>query len=233
MKKAFTLLELVFVIAIVGILAVVLAPNFQRDSLQEAANQIVSHIRYTQHLAMMDNKFDSSDANWFQGRWEIRFYKNLSFTSLIPNKTYNDIWAYTIYADKPHYLHNAGKKEMAKNPLNNKKYLSGGSANELHVEDSDSMESMRLSEKFGIKDVRFSNGCRGGITHIQFDNLGRPFNNYITTNNPYGVLNSSYPRLIIKTCNIDICIVDDCTVADTDEKITIAIEPETGYTHIL
>ena len=65
MKKAFTMLELVFVIVIIGILAVVAMPSFQRDTLQEAGNQIISHIRYTQHLAMMDDKFNPADATWF------------------------------------------------------------------------------------------------------------------------------------------------------------------------
>ena len=71
MKKAFTMIELVFVIVIVGILSAMIAPNFQRNSTREAADQIVSHIRYTQHLAMMDNKFDASNQNWYKNRWDI------------------------------------------------------------------------------------------------------------------------------------------------------------------
>ena len=57
-KKAFSLIELIFVIVIIGILSSVLVPRFDRPTLIEAAHQIISHIRYTQHLAMVDNKFD-------------------------------------------------------------------------------------------------------------------------------------------------------------------------------
>ena len=56
-KKAFTMLELVFVIVVSGILAATFIPRFDRDNLQEAADQVISHIRYTQHLAMVDDKF--------------------------------------------------------------------------------------------------------------------------------------------------------------------------------
>ena len=64
MKKAFTMLELVFVIVIVGILSYFVSSSFQRNPLREAADQVVSHIRYTQHLAMIDDKFDPNDARF-------------------------------------------------------------------------------------------------------------------------------------------------------------------------
>ncbi len=234
MKKAFTLIELVFVVMIIGILSSLAISSFNRPTLIEAANQVVSHIRYTQHLAMMDNKFDATKPNtWFQGRWQIRFFENLSFSSLAPNKNYSKIWSYTIFSDKPNYTHNPDISEMARNPLNRSQFLSGGFNNVLHIEDERSMKEMRLGQKYGIKDIRFSNGCRGGIEHLQFDHLGRPFNNYITSGISYGVMHSTYPRLIRKSCKIDLCIIDDCDIANTEELITIAIEPETGYVHIL
>jgi len=72
MKKAFTMLELVFVIVVAGIIAAVVIPNTKTNPAQEAAIQLLSHIRYTQHLAMVDDKYDSTNANWFQNRWQIR-----------------------------------------------------------------------------------------------------------------------------------------------------------------
>lgn len=70
-RYAFTMLELVFVIIVIGILAVVAIPNFGSNALQTAAEQLASHIRYTQHLAMVDDKFDPTDATWFQNKWTI------------------------------------------------------------------------------------------------------------------------------------------------------------------
>ena len=90
MKKAFTMLELIFVIVIVGILSFIAASSFQRNTLREAADQLVSHIRYTQHLAMMDDKFDPNDNDWYLGRWQIVFANNSGS---------GDRWAYTIFSD--------------------------------------------------------------------------------------------------------------------------------------
>ncbi|MGD9717776.1 MAG: type II secretion system protein, partial [Sulfurimonadaceae bacterium] len=51
MKKAFTMLELVFVIVVIGILAAVIIPRMDRDNASEAAIELQSQIRYAQHLA--------------------------------------------------------------------------------------------------------------------------------------------------------------------------------------
>ena len=60
MKKAFTMLELVFVIVVVGILAAILIPRTERSPVQECAVDLLSQIRYTQHLAIIDDKYDST-----------------------------------------------------------------------------------------------------------------------------------------------------------------------------
>jgi hypothetical protein len=150
-----------------------------------------------------------------------------------PNSRYDDIWSYAIYSDKPNYTHLPNLKELARNPHNPQQYICGGYNNTLHVEDKRAMKEMLLGEKYGIKNIRFKNGCRGGINHISFDHVGRPYNGYITTKNPYGRVSRTHPRLIRKRCEIDLCLVDDCNDAKPQEIVTIAIEPETGYTHIL
>ena len=68
LRQAFTMLELVFVIVVVGILSYFVASSFQRNTVVEAADQITSHIRYTQHLAMSDSKFDTTDATCYRER---------------------------------------------------------------------------------------------------------------------------------------------------------------------
>ena len=78
MKKAFTMLELVFVLVVIGILAAVMLPQMQSTKLREAAIQVVSHIRYTQHLAMIDDKFNANDGLWFRKRWELLFGSSLN-----------------------------------------------------------------------------------------------------------------------------------------------------------
>lgn len=84
MKKAFTMLELVFVIVVIGILAAVIVPRIDRDNVAEATIQLQSHIRYAQHLAMVDDKYDATNATWFRNRWQVRFSDNKSY-SIVSN----------------------------------------------------------------------------------------------------------------------------------------------------
>lgn len=229
MKRAFTMLELVFVIIIVGIISVLMLPSFDKNNLREAADQLVSHIRYTQHLAMMDDKYDAGENGWFHRRWTLRFQQNLAYTTLAPNATYNNVWAYTVFSDLPNFVgHNPDLNGMARNPLNSEQYLSGGYDNTLHVEDEKSMEELRLGEKFGIASVLFGGGCRSNVLYVHFDYLGRPMNSF-PTNNAYELPAAGWHKLLTNSCNITLCQNNPCD----DQNITIAIEPETGYTHII
>ena len=65
------MLELIIVIVVAGILAAVMIPRLERDNLREAANQLVRHIQYTQHLAMVDDVYNAGDTNWYKNRWSI------------------------------------------------------------------------------------------------------------------------------------------------------------------
>ena len=71
MKKAFTLLELVFVLVVIGILAAFMIPSTRTNPAVDAAIQLESHIRYTQHLAMIDDKFDANNTRWYRNLWKI------------------------------------------------------------------------------------------------------------------------------------------------------------------
>lgn len=75
MKKAFTMLELVFVLVVIGILAAVIIPRTRTNPVQESAINLLSMVRYTQHLALVDDKYDKS-TTWYKNRWQIRFNGN-------------------------------------------------------------------------------------------------------------------------------------------------------------
>lgn len=230
MKKAFTMLELIFVIVIVGILSFIAASSFQRNTLREAADQLVSHIRYTQHLAMMDDKFDPNENDWYKRRWQIVFYPNITHTLKCVNDNLPNAWAYSIFSENPGFTGNPDISELARNPLATNQFLSGGFNNILCIDNSQnnpnehSMEELRLGSKFGITNIGMTASCNTGgpnpSQRIAFDYLGRPlrgaFHNYT----------SSYPanRLIVQDCNI--------TLSNATNNIVITITPETGYTYI-
>ena len=231
MKHAFTMIELVFVIVIVGIISVMITPSFQGNNLRQAADQVVSHIRYTQHLAMVDNKFDKNDVGWFRERWQIRFKKDIiNGPANCNDEDSSNAWTYMIYANQSHASNNPNNDEIAKNPLNSNELLSGGynnllcQNNDYNPSDQQSMESMRLGDKYGIQNVTFSGGCRSTTKFVSFDYQGRPFNSFPTTL-PYEIGSPGWHKLITSTCNI--------ALTDGVDTITILIEPETGYTHIL
>ncbi len=208
MKKAMTLVELVFVVIIIGILSAVMAPNFQRSSTQEAANQIMSHIRYTQHLAMMDDKFSNTDRNWFKKRWQISF-------SRVDSK-----WRYVIYHDDANLTGNPNsKREVAKNPSNPNQYLIGWAIAAIPLRQI--TKKLNLATSFGITNVSFRGGC-ANAQRVSFDHLGRPFRGNPSTQN------SAYQnnRYMTIQCQIQLAGNDGKT-------ITIALEPETGYVHQL
>ena len=225
MKKAFTMLELVFVIVIVGILSFIAASSFQRNTLREAADQLVSHIRYTQHLAMMDDKFDPNDNDWYLGRWQIVFANNSGS---------GDRWAYTIFSDwkgghdgNPNPATATIKSELAYNPLDTTKYLTGGTSGTslIHYGDNEATEALNLGHTYGITNVVIAGGNTGSTTYrVIFDEIGRPYRG-ITNTSTSTVINSPVDR--IATSPIMITLILD------DANITIVIEPETGYTHIL
>ena len=83
MKKAFTMLELIMVIVIIGILAAVIMPRTGSNKTAEAAVKLISDIRYTQHLAMIDDKYGENTAgvvDWYKKIWRIRFDTNDSYS---------------------------------------------------------------------------------------------------------------------------------------------------------
>lgn len=215
MKKAFTMIELIFVIVIVGILSVMIAPSFQRNTLQEAADQLVSHIRYTQHLAMMDNKFDPNDVKWFRYRWQIVFSTSATHT--------NNKIAYTIFSDAATSVAgNADQYEMAINPLDNSKFLSGGYHGTLYTSDVEATQELNIGEEYGITTLSLNGGCAN--SRISFDYLGRPFQGNLANPTSWTIPYQSN-KLIQSTCNVNL--------SNGTDNITISIEPETGYTHIL
>lgn len=154
MKRfAFTMLELVFVIIIIGILAVLAMPSLNGNQLQFAAEQVASHIRYAQHLALTDDKYDPTDSTWYEKRWQIRFLNN------------GTVYYYDVFSDN-NKEGNSNEDEEAIDPMTHERLGSGNTTNTP-------TDAVDLS-KFGITAV--GGTCQFGGTHkLVFDNFGRPY----------------------------------------------------------
>lgn len=175
-KKAFTMIELIMIIVVVGILAVAVIPRVDRDTLVEATNQVASHVRYTQHLAMLDNKYNPRDSNWYRNRWKITFNNN----------------SYSITSGNIN----------ARNPQAPSKDLNPTGSPELNLE-----------RKYGITSIASTCG-NNRQTEIIFDEIGRPYSNFLGVVGERGLLQND--------CNI--------TISDGGNKNgVITISKETGY----
>ena len=204
-KPAFTMLELVFVIVVLGILAAMALPRFDRDLRQGAKDNILAAISLTQHIALVDNQVDPTVNNWQKALWQIRFSNP------------GGEWLYTV-ASNSDYGTNIDQNESAIDPGNGK-YMHSSNASPA---DSDESPNIFLTKLYGIDTVTFNN-CTGvsGSTaqHIAFDHLGRPHRG-VTGSGSY-----DYRTLIT---NSD-CIITFGFIDNSITNLNITIARETGY----
>ena len=179
MRKAFTLVELVFVVVVIGILAFALWPKKQPIQALAAARQIVAHIRYTQHLALNDDKFathtdtggtSSIAKDWYKRLWRI------TFSDIKADKDCKiGGWRYAVYQNISKDLSDKGQPngtiEAARNPAQAGKVLSACYSG-LSTNTSD---ELNLWQTYKIENIDFSQFAAGGIQGIIFDELGRAY----------------------------------------------------------
>ena len=226
MKKAFTLVELVFVVVVIGILAFALWPAKQPIQALAAARQIVAHIRYTQHLALNDDKFAThTDAGGTGNSIAIDWYKRLwriTFSNLTADKDCKiGGWRYAVYQNISKDLSDKGQPngtiEAARNPAQAGKVLSACYSG-LSTNTSD---ELNLSQTYKIKNIDFSEFAEGGkIQGIIFDELGRAyprgdFSQAYNNGKKFKLGNNSYGRIKLS--------------AKDRSKANILVFAETGY----
>lgn len=168
-KSAFTMLELVFVIVVIGIISAMIIPRLDRDNRFEAATQVLNHIKYTQHLAMTEDVYNDAIANWFLGRWEIQFF---------------NCGGYAVHRDIDLSANpNAVVGEAALDPQTGKSLWVGAVC---AASTPTEYEKMNLATFFDLAGFAFSAGCNGN-QQISFDTLGRPY----SANTIHGVINQN------------------------------------------
>ena len=202
-KQAFTMIELVLVIVVLGILAALAMPRLDRDLRQEAKDNILSAIRYTQHLALNDDKTDPTDANWQKGLWQIRFA-----TSNITNRAF----FYTISSDADPYNGSVSQDETAIDPANGKYMYNANADTDIGSNES---PNIFIGIKYGIDSIEFDGGC-DDIKHIAFDHFGRPYTGI-------GGASNDYSQYMTSDCTIEFGFADGST------PLIVTIATETGH----
>ena len=201
-RFAFTMIELVMVIVLLGILASLALPRLERDLSQEAADDVLSQIRYTQHLALMDDKHLFNKAKWQRRFWQIMF------------TTCDGGLVYRLGADDDmNSTSTFSEAEAATDPLNGKPlYGTNGNCNTAGTN-----PNVLLGKKYGIVSISNTGGCTG--KHIGFDHLGRPHVSFSASATP------NYSSYMNTECVFTFTMSNATTF-----KIKIA--PETGYAFI-
>ncbi|MDQ7047951.1 MAG: type II secretion system protein [Sulfurovum sp.] len=207
-RKAFTMIELVLVIVVLGILSALAMPRLDRDLEQEAADNILSAIRYTQHMALIDNKHDANTTQWQKAFWQIQF------APCSDGKFF-----YRVGAD--HNMDSGStfeKPEAATDPMNGKPmYMNNGG----DCSATDFSPNILIGKKYGLTSITGTGGC-ADRQYIGFDYLGRPQQVFSTSSEP------NYSSYMSTNCTFTFS-----SDSGSFDDFAIIIEKETGYAYIV
>jgi len=220
-KKAFTLIELVMVIVVIAILAYNAIPDYKRNNRAEAINHILTMIRYTQNLALHDDKHSATDTRWQHSYWRFGI-----------NNCSNGSGLYYYIGTDNDLNGNISQEESAIDPANGK-YMIWSGAQPCPTPSSLSNNvspNIFITQKYGINNVQFrscsimrnNNISSSAARHIGFDNFGRPFKSYLGNNNN----TPTYSGYVRRNCTIRF------DFEDGSPSFTIVIPAESGFAYL-
>jgi prepilin-type N-terminal cleavage/methylation domain-containing protein len=210
-KKAFTMIELVFVIVVLGILAALAIPRLERDLRQEAADNILSAVRYTQQLALLDDKQKFDKPKWQQRFWRIVFGTCTGSDHYYMVGSDDDMTGSTNA-----YFTQA---EAALDPATSKPMFWTNGVGCSDGGDTTVSPSIFISRKYGINSVTPAGGCNN--LYLGFDHLGRPHSdNFPDSSTP------DSEGYMTSACTFTFGLKNG-------ESFAIEIKPETGYAFIV
>ncbi len=215
-KPAFTMIELVMVIVVLGILAAMALPRMERDLRQEAGDNILSAIRYTQHMALMDDVTDPRNSDWQKSFWRFGVRTCLNAEG--------DVFYY-VGSDE-NRGGNIDDVEAAVDPLSGKIMLGAAGTTCASGVNNDASSNIFITKKYGIQNTNMFINCGGGdadaARYIGFDHLGRPHTGFSGSSTP------DYSSILTADCNLRF------QFADTDiDDLLITIEKQTGHAFIV
>ncbi|EGH4468030.1 Tfp pilus assembly protein FimT/FimU [Campylobacter lari] len=223
MKQAFTLIELVFVCIILSLLFSMAYVYYKPDYLRLGAEQVLNDIKYTRHLALIQNDFRVKEFNiakreWFKAKWQLYFIRSKSAT--------NNEQTYTIFLDKNGDGNaNIGKnminkdREIAVDLINPDILMNSGQSGVINQNDFKANLKYNIEKTYGISKVLFEGACKGS-TRLIFDDYGRLYTPLKNATRTYDKLTSFNNDCIIRLSN------------NQNEHVCIIINPISGYAYI-
>jgi hypothetical protein len=204
LKKSFSLLELIFVIILISILLATTLPKKQNINLEQASKRIITYLKFTRYLAMIDNKYKLDEPLWFKERWTLKFQ----------NCAYNVGGLYFVVFSDKNQKGSPNKDECAKDPLSDKYLYSHYDC----VAGDDESETVLLTKKYGVEKVTISCNSTNTLGSISFDINGEAHSRLGTDpdrKDQYKLNETCYIELFDKEEN----------------SVKIAIEAKTGFIH--
>jgi len=214
MKEAFTLIEMVVVVVIIGILSSIASHRVSKDGFYEAQNDIIDSIRYTQSLALRDDK-----QSYYNPKWQRKYWR-IIFSTCSGGGKY-----YMIGSDDDNSGAGNGYFEMSEaaiDPVEGKPMWWYNAARCDSPTSNRVSSRIFLTKRYGITDIQTSGGCvanDGKTGHLGFDHMGRPHYGFGLSKEP------NYHSYIKTPCIIRFGF-------DNGESFSIVVEPESGYAHI-
>jgi prepilin-type N-terminal cleavage/methylation domain-containing protein len=234
-RRSFTLFEVVLVIVVIGILAALVIPRLQNQRLDKATLVFIDALRYTQHLAMVDDKYiadptlspysdpveqTKSSKQWFKQWWRFWVWNKDGGYSSSCDRSGPGI---AVFSDRPTnnsannaYNDNISLQEAALDPKN-------GSPMAACISETGKVnDEYNLKKKYGIKRIDIDSPC-SRAAFVSFDEQGRPFCVYPTSDSdsltPY-----KYP--LTSPIRYTLCANDSC-----DENASVCVEIQTGFVY--
>ena len=217
LSPAFSFIELILVIIIIGIFSTLSLISFSRNYLDEAIVHLESDLRYTQRLALSDNRFNPENPLWYKSNWQLVFTKSKKIDG-----SRETIWGYTIFSDR-NYDKKINKSEVATNPSDNTKLMTYGITSMHTLKEYEITRRLGLAKYYHITNVIFSKTCtnpRGRKSRrMIFDNYGKPYWSY--DEKKYRIQQSKYFKPVKEECMI--------TLKEGKQSRSLCITPYSGY----
>ncbi len=160
--KSFSLLELIFAILLIGIISSFFIFKNIDNSLDVATKRLLLYLKYTRHQALIDDKFDKDDSEWFRKRYSFRL-RRCSGSGIY----------YTIHSDsdKNGYIK---ASETLDDPLSGKNIYSSNTCSE----NSSNSKYVLLTKNFGIQNVDISCNETSSLGMIVFGADGKIYSKF-------------------------------------------------------